>query len=29
MEEVDLELCFVRLVYTRKRMKIPVENLVD
>ena len=29
MEEVDLELCLARLVYTRRRMKIPVEEIVN
>lgn len=28
MEEVDLELCLVRLVYIRKRVKVPLEEIV-
>lgn len=28
-EDMDLELCFARLTYTRKRMKTPVEKIVN
>lgn len=28
-EQIDFELCFARLIYTRKRMKTPVEKKVN